>query len=117
MSQRADRVAEAFREEIMDIIQKSLKDPRIGLTTVTNVRVTNDLQHAVVYISVLGDSNDKKETLKRLIHAKGYIRSEMGKRVRLKFLPDIDFKLDNTVEEQMRVAEILHKLHEEEEDE
>ncbi|MFZ3063222.1 MAG: 30S ribosome-binding factor RbfA [Actinomycetota bacterium] len=113
MSYRPGRVAEAFREEIMDMIQRDLKDPRIGFVTVTHIEVSPDLNHATVFISILGDEAKKDETLKAMERAKRHIRSELGKRVRLKFLPELEFVHDTTIEESFKVSEIIKKIHKE----
>lgn len=113
MSYRLGRVAEAFKEEIMDIIQRDLKDPRIGFVTVTRVEISVDLKHAAVFLSILGDKVKKEETLKAMERAKGHIRTELGKRVRLKFLPELEFVYDMTIEDSFRVSEILKKIHKE----
>lgn len=78
MSMRANRVGEQMKKELGDIISRKLKDPRIGFLTVTDVRVSGDLQIAKVYISVLGDEKKREEALKGLAKAKGFIRSEIG---------------------------------------
>lgn len=115
MSYRPSRVAEAFREELMNMIQTDLKDPRIGFVTVTHVNVSRDLRHAVFFLTVMGDSKQKEETLKGLARAKGHIRSELGRRIRLRFLPEIVFELDPSIDASLKVSEILKKLEEEKE--
>jgi ribosome-binding factor A len=113
VSYRLGRIAEAFKEEIMDMIQRDLKDPRIGFVTVTRVEVSPDLKHATVFISILGDEAKRDETLKAMERAKGHIRTELGKRVRLKFLPELEFVHDMAIEESLRVSEIIKKIHKE----
>lgn len=113
MSYRPSRVAEAFREELMGMIQTDLKDPRIGFVTVTHVKVSRDLRHAIFFLTIMGDDKQKEETLEGLNRAKGYIRSELGKRIRLKFLPEIDFTLDTSIDESLKVSEILKRLNKE----
>ena len=76
---RANRVGEQMKKELSDIIGRKIKDPRIGFVTVTDVQVTGDLQQAKVYISVLGDEEQRENTLKGLAKAKGFIRTEIGK--------------------------------------
>ena len=78
---RAQRVAEQIKKELADLFQKEVKDPRIGFATVTSVEVSGDLQQATVYISILGDEAQKQETMVGLEKAKGFIRSEIGKRL------------------------------------
>lgn len=116
MSVRTDKVAEAFREEIMNIIQRELKDPNVGIATVTHVRVARDIKHADVFFSILGDHQEQERGLKALDRAKGFIRTALGKRVRMKFTPELVFHLDTTIEDQMRVAEILKKLEHQEDE-
>lgn len=112
---RAARLGEAIKEEISDIIQRGLKDPRIGFVTITGVEVSHDLRHATVFFSILGSESERKETLAGLDSARGYIRTELGKRIRLKFLPELSFKLDKTIEESQRITELIQKMHHNEE--
>lgn len=110
MSVRTERVAEAIREELMDIIQKDLKDPRIGIASVTHVDVSRDLKHAHVLLSVLGDNQEKADCLECLTKAAGRIKNELGKRIRLRTLPELSFTIDMTVEHSLKIAKILHEL-------
>ncbi|MFC7392591.1 30S ribosome-binding factor RbfA [Scopulibacillus cellulosilyticus] len=111
---RAYRVAEQIKKELSDIINNHLKDPRIGFVTITGVDVTGDLQQATVYITVLGDDEKKDETLNGLSKAKGFIRSEIGKRIRLRKTPDINFKFDQSIEYGNRINRLLHDLNDDE---
>src|SRR5690606_42037755 len=81
---RTSRVAEQMKKELGEIVNHKLKDPRIGFVTITDVELTNDLLQATVYISVLGDEAEKNRTLEGLQKATGFIRSEIGKRIRLR---------------------------------
>ncbi|MBM7644390.1 ribosome-binding factor A [Scopulibacillus daqui] len=108
---RAYRVAEQIKKELSDIVNNQLKDPRIGFVTITGVDVTGDLQQATVYITVLGDDEKKAETLDGLLKAKGFIRSEIGKRIRLRKTPDINFKFDHSIEYGNRINRLLHDLN------
>lgn len=110
---RSNRVAEQLKKEIGDIINRKLKDPRIGFVTVTDVDVTNDLQIATVYISVLGDESEKDASLKGLQKANGFIRSEIGKRIRLRKIPEISFQFDEAQAYGNRIEEILKELNKE----
>jgi len=107
---RANRVAEQIKKELGDILTVKLKDPRVGFVTVTDVEVTGDLQEAKVYISVLGDQEKKEETLLGLAKAKGFIRSEIGKRIRLRKTPEISFEYDEALEYGNRIETILKDL-------
>lgn len=111
MSLRANRVGEQMKKELSDIIGRKIKDPRIGFVTVTDVQVTGDLQQAKVYISVLGDDEQKENTLKGLAKAKGFIRSEIGHRIRLRKTPEITFEFDESINYGNRIETILHQLH------
>lgn len=108
---RAHRVAEQMKKELSDIIERRIKDPRVGFVTVTGVEVTGDLQQAVVYISVLGNDEQKADTLAGLSKAKGFIRSEIGRRIRLRKTPEIEFKFDHSIEYGNHIDELLHELN------
>ncbi len=110
---RSNRVAEQIKKELADIFQKELKDPRIGFATVTDVEVSGDLQQATVYISILGNEAQKQETMVGIEKAKGFIRSEIGKRLSLRHTPEVFFKLDESIEHGTRIAQILKQLHNE----
>jgi ribosome-binding factor A len=112
VSQRTERVQKLAREVLGETIQ-DLKDPRVGFVTVTAVRVTPDLRQMRAHVSVLGTDEEKKSTLEGLTSAKPYLRSELGKQVRLKYLPDLIFELDNSTEEAARLEAVLRKIHEE----
>lgn len=113
MSLRANRVAEQMKKELSDIIGRKIKDPRIGFVTVTDVRLTGDLQIAKVYISVLGDSEQRENTLKGLAKAKGFIRSEIGQRIRLRKTPEIHFEFDESIDYGNRIETLIHELNQE----
>ncbi len=110
---RSKRVGDLFREEIAEIIMNRVKDPRVGFITVTSVKVSEDLSYARVYISVL-KKEDTEETLRVLNAASGFVRSEIGKRVRIKKLPRFEFFEDESLEYGARIDNLLRKLKEEE---
>lgn len=114
MSHRANRVGEQMKKELGDIIGRKIKDPRIGFVTVTDVEVTGDLQQAKVFISVLGDEEQRENTLKGLAKAKGFIRTEIGNRIRLRKTPEIIFEWDESIDYGNRIDTLLHQLHKEE---
>jgi ribosome-binding factor A len=106
---RSARVGDLIREEVADIIIHKLKDPRLGFITVTEARVSDDLRHARIYVSVF--ENEKKyETLKILMSSARFIRSELGKRVKIKFIPELVFKLDESIEYGAKINKILKEL-------
>lgn len=107
---RANRLAETLKEEISQIIREELKDPRIGFVTVTNVEVADDLGHAKVYISVLGSPEEGKDALKALNHAAGFMRGEIGKRIRLRHVPEIVFRYDQSIEHGAHILKLLRDV-------
>lgn len=108
---RANRVSEQMKKELGEIISQKIKDPRVGFVTVTDVEVTGDLQQATVYISVLGNDDTKQDSLVGLAKAKGFIRSEIGKRIRLRKIPEITFSFDEAIEYGNRIEKILRDLN------
>jgi ribosome-binding factor A len=106
---RSQRVGDLLREEIADIIIYKLKDPRIGFVTVTGVDVTDDIKIAVVYISILKEE-EKITTLDILNSAKSFIRAELSKRLRMKFIPSIEFRLDSSIEYGSRIETLLNDI-------
>lgn len=108
---RANRVAEQMKKELGEILTLKMKDPRVGFVTVTDVEITGDLQQATIYISVLGTDKEKQDTLLGLSKAKGFIRSEIGKRIRLRKTPELIFELDEALEYGNRIESILRDLN------
>ena len=110
-SYRADQVGEQVREEIMSIIRRDLKDPRIGFVSITGVRMSPDLRQARVRVSVLGDPDAKKASIQGLVSAKGLIRHELGRRLQnLKFSPELRFELDPSIEYAVHISELLKEV-------
>jgi ribosome-binding factor A len=113
MSQlRANRVAEQMKKELGDILNRKIKDPRVGFVTITDVEVTGDLQQATVYLTILGSEDEKEATLTGLAKAKGFIRSEIGHRIRLRKTPELFFEIDHTIETGNRIEKLIRDLHE-----
>lgn len=102
-----------MKKELGEIISRKIKDPRIGFVTVTDVHVTGDLQQATVYISVLGGEEQRENTLKGLAKAKGFIRSEIGQRIRLRKTPEIFFEFDESIDYGNRIETLLHQIQDE----
>ncbi|MEK4385170.1 30S ribosome-binding factor RbfA [Solibacillus sp. FSL W7-1436] len=112
MSLRSNRVAEQMKKEITEIIARKIKDPRVGFVTVTDVAVTGDLQQATVYITSLGNDRERAETLQALEKASGFIRSEVGSRIRLRRTPELAFEFDTAIEYGNKIDALLRGLHE-----
>jgi ribosome-binding factor A len=100
-----------MKEEIADILMRKIKDPRIGFVTVVDVEIAEDLKNAKVFISVYGGNKD--ESLKGLKSATPFIRSELGRRMRMKFIPELLFRYDSTIERGAHIMELLHSIEEE----
>ncbi|SHJ57313.1 ribosome-binding factor A [Anaerobranca californiensis DSM 14826] len=114
MSQRTVRLAENIKYEINDIIRKNIKDPRIGFLTITSVELTKDLKHCTIYLSFWGDEKVRKEGFEGLERAKGFIRTELGKRLTIRYTPELHFKFDESLEHGAKIAQILKDLNKEE---
>ena len=106
---RADRVKAAIRQEVSSILQRDIKDPRLGFATVTDVEVSGDLQHVKVFVSILGDENSRADTMEALVSATGYIRSEIGRRVPLRLTPEISFEYDESIE-RARILKLIEDV-------
>jgi ribosome-binding factor A len=104
---RTDRVEELLKQEIARIVGEEVKDPRIGFATVMDVAVSPDLRHARVFVSVLGTEEEKAATLSALRRASGFIRTRVGDEVTLKYLPELRFEIDRSLERVARIEELL----------
>jgi len=107
---RANRVAEAIKKEVAQMLRDELKDPRIGFVTVTSVEVSQDLRHAKIFFSIYGSGVEKEQSLKALNSAQGFVRSELGKRLRLRYTPEIIFRFDESIEHGARIMELLEEV-------
>jgi ribosome-binding factor A len=113
-ARRPDRVAEAIREEVATFLAEGVKDPRItGLVTVTGVDVTRDLRHAHVYVSIMGSEEEKRVTQEGLASLAGHLRSRLGRVLRLRVAPEIDFRDDPSVARAARIETLLARLKDE----
>lgn len=107
---RHERLADQIRAEVAEMIAGELKDPRIGFATVARVDLSADLRHGRVFVSVLGSEESRRETLAGLASAAGYVRYELGRRLRLRCSPELVFVLDRSAEEEQQVELLLQKL-------
>jgi len=115
MFKRCEKVAEAIHEEISSLLVKGVKDPRVGFVTVTGVKVTDDLHLATVYFSVMGGEAERKGAEAGLNSARGFLRREIGKVLRMRYVPDLMFRYDESVEYGSRIENLLKQIHETEE--
>lgn len=109
---RAERVAQALKKEISNIIQNELKDPRIGFVTVTRVELTADLRYAKIFFSVLGDEKEQTKTRVALENATGFIRRLIAQRISLRFVPEVRFIHDRSCEYSIQIQRELKKIEE-----
>ncbi len=107
---RSDRVGDQVRMEIAEILMSKVRDPRIGFVTVTSVEVSSDLRNAKIFVSVLGQ--DAGQTFEGLDAARPFIRSELGRRLKLRFVPELSFREDHTAEEAEKIDQLMDKIKE-----
>lgn len=107
---RLSRVGEEIKKELSILLQREMKDPRIGFVTVTDVEVTSDLQLAKVYVSIFGSDEEREASLEGLRKAKGYLRTEIGRRIKLRHTPDLVFKLDQSIDYGKKIDAILREI-------
>jgi ribosome-binding factor A len=106
-STRTARVARQIQQELSQILEEQVKDPRVGMVTLTSVQMTPDLRLARIYFSRLGPPEDRHEAKAALDHAAGYLRRELGQRLRLRYLPELRFFIDDSLERYERISELL----------
>jgi len=112
--QRIERLNSLLREVISDVIRKHVRNPDVNeLFTITRVSISKDLRHAKVYVSILGEENEKAKSIKALQSASGFIGSTAAKQVVMRFFPSLKFLLDDAVNKHMRIEELLHQIEEE----
>lgn len=109
---RVNRVGEQIKKEIVDIVRHEIKDPRVGFVTIMDVEASGDLQHATIFVSVMGNEEQRKGTMEALQKAAGFIRSEVGRRIRLRRTPELHFKLDTSLDYSSRISEVLRDIEE-----
>jgi len=108
---RTDRISEEIKKELSSVIRE-LKDPRIPMmTSVVNVNVTNDLSYAKAYISVMGTDEEKNDAIKALSQAAGFVRREIGSRIKLRCVPEFSFELDNSIEYGAHINKLLNDIN------
>lgn len=110
---RVEKLQELIKQEMSKMLLKEIKDPRIGFVTVTDVEMTGDLREAKIYVSIMGGEEKVKESLKGLQSALGFIRREIGKRIRLRFTPIISFALDTSLDYGEHIQKLLLQVNRE----
>jgi ribosome-binding factor A len=104
---RSRRIAEQIQRELSDIIRLELKDPRVGMITITDVEVSQDHAYAKVFFTVLGDAAKVEETVSALEHAAGFLRSQLARRIKLRVIPHLQFKYDASIERGARLSQLI----------
>jgi ribosome-binding factor A len=110
MTQRTDKIDALLRQEISQALEREVADPRIGFVTVTNVETTPDLSHARVWVSVIGTEEERKATLLALRRAMPFIRHSLGEKIRIRRIPALEVRLDDSVKRGSRVLQIINEL-------
>ena len=112
---RTDRVGALIQRELSDIIQRELKDPRVGFCTISQVQISTDLRYADVKVSVVGDKREKRNSITGLKSAAGFLRREVVQRIGLRHAPELRFELDDSVDQLMEIDRLLKRIHTQEE--
>ena len=112
MTQRTDRIDELLRQEIGQALEREVTDPAIGFVTVTDVETSSDLAHAKVWVSVIGTEDERKATLAALRRAMPFIRHGLGSKIQMRRIPQLDVRLDESIQRGSRVLQILNELEE-----
>ncbi len=110
MSRRTERLGVLFREEISALLQKGLKDPRVGFASIQRVDISEDLSYAKVMVSVMGSDKEKKDTLIGLRNSAGFIRAQLGRVIKIRKIPELTFVEDANLDHAMRIESILAEL-------
>ena len=116
MSTRKEKLQELLREEMSEILLREFKDPRLGFLTITGAEITPDLRYAKVFISIMGSDEEKARNMAVLKKAEHFARQALGRRVKMKVLPEIEFRLDTSVDQGIRMLELLEQIRRDEED-
>lgn len=106
---RIDRLESIFFKEISSIVQFELNDPKIGFATVSDVKISPDLNNARVYVSFLGKNYAKRDGIEALRRSKGYIKTELAHRIKIRKIPDLEFVVDDSLEKAQRIEDIINK--------
>ncbi len=103
-------MGEQIAIEVSDLLHTRVKDPRVGFASITHVEVSGDLRHAKIFVSVMGEPEEKKSTIEALHHATGFLRHELAERLTVRFMPEIIFKLDNSIEQGAHILGLIRQM-------
>jgi len=110
---RRRQIGGLIQQEFSDLLERELRDPRLGFATVTEVKVSADLKRAEIYVSVMGDEEARQSTMTALERAEGFIRRELASRLKLRYMPQIEFRSDQTLERAARLEALIERIHKE----
>jgi ribosome-binding factor A len=111
-----ERMNEAIKELLSELVLTRIKDPRVGLVTITAVDVAKDMDSAKVYFSVMGDETVRRDSKKGLESAKSFLRNTVARELKIRTMPDLRFVYDDSLDRSMRIEDALRKIHEDEKD-
>ncbi len=114
MTTRQEKVKELLKAEVSEILTRQLKDPRLGFITITDADISADMRHAKIYVSILGTDQEKEQNMGVLRKAEHFVRQNLAGRLRMKTLPEIEFKLDTSVDHGVRILELLEQIKQDE---
>jgi ribosome-binding factor A len=107
---RQDQLSEVITRELSDLMRSRMKDPRIGFASITGVEVSADLSHAKVFVSVMGSSEEQRDTMRGLHHATGFLRHELAQRLTVRHVPELAFKLDTSLARGAHVLDLINRV-------
>ena len=107
---REDQLSEVIVRELSDLIRTRMKDPRVGFASITDVELSHDLRHARVFVSVMGSQEEQHETMRALGHGTGFLRRELAQRMNIRHVPDLAFRLDESIARGAHVLNLLHQV-------
>jgi ribosome-binding factor A len=110
---RQEKLGELIAAELSDLLRMRVKDPRVGFASITHVEVSGDLRHAKIFVSVMGIPEEQAGTMKALKHAAGFLRHELASRLTLRYMPELVFKLDTSIEQGAHVLELIRQSEQE----
>ncbi len=113
---RQEKLGELITTELSELLRTRLKDPRVGFASITHVEVSGDLRHAKVFVSVMGTAQEQAETMKGLKNANGFLRHELAGRLTLRYMPELAFKLDTSIEEGAHIINLINQVAQEDKD-
>ena len=107
---RQEKLGELITAEASDLLRTRIKDPRVGFVSITHVEVSGDYRHAKIFVSVMGNEEEQASTMKALKHATGFLRHELASRLTLRYMPEIVFKLDTSIEQGARILDLIREV-------